>query len=196
MIEDGEVRGSMRVIVGKPTAATPVVKSTIYSATLNPYWHVPGDLARTLIAPRVLKQGPSYLRDRGYQILSDFSADARVLDAADIDWEAVADGRATVHVRQLPGPANSMGKVKFGFGNADGIFLHDTPRKELFEGADRNLSAGCVRVEDADRLTRWLLGQSAGGASKTPEQDVPLPSPVPIAIMYLDTADRVQLAGL
>ena len=196
MIEDGQVRGSMRVIVGRPDAATPVVKSTIYNATLNPYWYVPTDLARSIIAPAVLKDGPSYLRKGGYQILSDFSEEARVLPAAGVDWEAVADGRSEVYVRQLPGPANSMGKVKFGFGHADGIYLHDTPRKELFDGADRNLSAGCVRVEDATRLTSWLFGRGAGVTSESPELNVPLPRPVPIAIMYMDSADRIELAGL
>jgi murein L,D-transpeptidase YcbB/YkuD len=196
MIEDGEVRGSMRVIVGRPAAATPVVESTIYNATLNPYWYVPTDLARSIIAPAVLKDGPSYLRKGGYQILSDFSDEAEVLAPADVDWEAVADGRSTIYVRQLPGPANSMGNVKFGFGHADGIYLHDTPRKELFEATDRNLSAGCVRVEDAARLTAWLFGGSERVASEAPDQDVALPSPVPIVIMYMDTADRVQLAGL
>ncbi len=196
MIEDGQVRGSMRVIVGRPTAATPVVKSTIHNATLNPYWYVSTDLARSIIAPAVLKDGPSYLRKGHYQILSDFSAEARVLPAAAVDWEKVADGRSEVYVRQLPGPANSMGTVKFGFGHADGIYLHDTPRKELFEGADRNLSAGCVRLEDAARLTSWLFGRGAVVSSKSPELNVPLPSPVPIVIMYMDTADRVQLAGL
>ena len=155
---------------------------------------MPTDLARSIIAPAVLKDGPSYLRKGGYQILSDFSDEARVLPVADVDWEAVADGRSTVYVRQLPGPANSMGKVKFGFGQADGIYLHDTPRKELFEGADRNLSAGCVRVEDAGRLTSWLFGERPGVTSDSPELNVPLPSPVPIVIMYMDTADQVHLA--
>jgi hypothetical protein len=30
--------------------------------------------------------------------------------------------------------------------------------KELFAKEERNLSNGCVRVEDAPRLARWLLG--------------------------------------
>jgi murein L,D-transpeptidase YcbB/YkuD len=196
MIEDGRVQDTMRVIVGKPTAATPVIKSTIYSATLNPYWHVPTDLARSLIAPRVLKGGNAYLTDRGYEVVSDFSAGATVLTAASVDWEAVADGRLTVHVRQLPGAANSMGRVKFAFANEGGIYLHDTPRKELFDAADRSLSAGCVRVEDAGRLATWLLGGTAAASPTSAEQDLPLPTPVPIVIMYMNVGERVQLAAL
>src|SRR3954468_23022068 len=55
MIEDGHVKDSMRVIVGKPETPTPALKSVIYYETLNPYWHVTPDLVKTLIAPRVLK---------------------------------------------------------------------------------------------------------------------------------------------
>src|SRR5215210_4366148 len=50
MMEDGRVQGSMRVIVGKPETPTPALKSVINYETLNPYWHVTGDLAKTLIA--------------------------------------------------------------------------------------------------------------------------------------------------
>ncbi|MEO6257019.1 MAG: L,D-transpeptidase family protein, partial [Sphingomicrobium sp.] len=132
MVEDGAVRDSMKVIVGKPTAQTPTIASKIYYATLNPYWNVPADLAKSLIAPRVLEQGMHYLADHNYQVLASFDPDAPVISPKDVDWQAVADGRITVKVRQLPGPANSMGQVKFGFPNNAGIFLHDTPRKELF----------------------------------------------------------------
>lgn len=184
MIEDGEVRDSMRVIVGKPSAATPEFTSVMHAATLNPYWNVPTDLARTLIAPRVLAGGISYLTDRGYEVVTRFSPDAEVLPPESVDWQAVAEGRETVLVRQRPGPANSMGQMKFGLLNGGGIFLHDTPRKELFDEADRNLSSGCVRLEDAPRLARWLLGHDPALASAKPEQVVPLPKPVPVVITY------------
>src|SRR6478735_4397694 len=70
MMEDGRVRDSMKVIVGKPETPTPALKSVLNYETLNPYWHVTGDLTRTLIAARVLQDGNSYLSDRGYEILS------------------------------------------------------------------------------------------------------------------------------
>jgi murein L,D-transpeptidase YcbB/YkuD len=196
MIEDGRVQDTMRVIVGKPDAATPVVKSAIYDATLNPYWHVPADLARTIIAPRVLKDGASYLKERGYQVLSSFDEDAREIPVSSVDWKAVAEGKARVFVRQLPGPTNSMGRMKFAFANEGGIYLHDTPRKELFDDPERKLSAGCVRLEDAERLASWLLGTDPEASNSTPEQKVALPRPVPITITYLDQPARIQLAGL
>ncbi len=196
MFEDGRVRDSMRVIVGKPTAATPELRSSLSYATLNPYWHVPTDLARSLTAPNVLKYGASYLKERGYEVLSKFGPGGRVIDPQSVDWQAVADGSATAYVRQKPGPANSMGEMKFSLAAGGQIYLHDTPRKELFEAADRSLSAGCVRLEDADRFARWLIGNDPSLVSDEPEQHVALPGAVPISITYLDQGAQMQLAAL
>ena len=196
MIEEGRVRDTMRVIVGKPSAATPALKSALIYATLNPYWNVPPDLAQTLIAPRVVKEGNTYLTERGYDIVSKFGADAQVLPPDSVDWEAVAAGRKEVFVRQRPGGANSMGQMKFDVANGNGIYLHDTPKKELFAKAERNLSNGCVRLEDAPRFARWLLGKEPKTASAAPEQRLALPGLVPITIAYLDSRAQMQVAGL
>jgi L,D-transpeptidase YcbB len=195
MIEDGRVRDSMRVIVGKPETPTPELKSVLHYETLNPYWHVTADLAKTLIAPRVLQDGYTYLTDRGYEVLSGWGPGARVLSPDSVDWKAVAAGNAQVFVRQRPGPANSLGRYKFDLPNGDGIYLHDTPKKELFAQDARNLSHGCVRLEDAERLARWLLGKEPP-AALLPEENVPLPQPVPIMISYLDARAQLRLAAL
>jgi murein L,D-transpeptidase YcbB/YkuD len=195
MIEDGRVQDTMRVIVGKPETPTPELKSVLNYETLNPYWHVPADLTRTLIAANVLKQGSAYLTQHGYEVVSAFAADARVLPPDSVDWKAVAAGTAQIFVRELPGPANSLGNFKFDLPDGDGIYLHDTPRKELFAQDERNLSHGCVRLEDAQRLARWLLGKDPPAAS-VPEENILLPRPVPITISYLDPGSRTQLAML
>jgi murein L,D-transpeptidase YcbB/YkuD len=144
----------------------------------------------------VVQDGTVYLTDRGYEVVSSFDANAEVLPAESVDWKAVAAGEAKVHVRQRPGPANSMGLIKFNLADANGIFLHDTPKKELFAKAERNVSNGCVRLEDAPRFARWLLGKEPAVASARPEQHVLLPGGVPIAIAYLDARAQMQLAGL
>ncbi|MGE5063112.1 MAG: L,D-transpeptidase family protein [Myxococcales bacterium] len=184
MIDNGRIVDSMKVIVGKadPGTQTPMLASTIYYATLNPYWHVDGPMVRSLIAKNVLDQGLSYLSRQGYQVLDD---SGQLLDPAKVDWKAVADGSETVRVRQLPGPRNSMGHVKFGFPNAYDIYLHDTPNKDLFAQDDRTLSHGCIRLEDAQRLGRWMMEGSTQAASNSPELNVPLPTPVPIYVTYL-----------
>jgi murein L,D-transpeptidase YcbB/YkuD len=187
MIEAGQIVDTMKVIVGRndPSTQTPMLASTIYYATLNPYWHVSTDMVRELIAPNVLNLGLSYLKTRGYQVMPADPDDNSLLDPAKIDWRAVAAGREMVRVRQLPGPANSMGRLKFPFPNATDIYLHDTPTKALFNQDDRSLSHGCIRLEDAERLGRWLMGREPQAASREPEQNVLLPTPVPIYLTYL-----------
>ena len=185
MVENGQVVDSMKVIVGKASSPTPMLASTIYRATVNPYWNVPQDMVQRLIAPRVLDQGIGYLKSHGYEVLSGYGEDAEEISPSKVDWRAVAAGHAVVKVRQLPGPGNSMGQVKFGFPNANDVFLHDTPKKELFAQADRDLSNGCIRLEDAERLGRWLMGRTPTAVSDTPEQHMLLPKPVPIYVTYL-----------
>jgi murein L,D-transpeptidase YcbB/YkuD len=103
-----------------------------------------------------------------------------------IDWHAVQAGQIHARLRQKPGPANSMGKMKFMFPNAQGIWLHDTPEKEKIEDAARLQSNGCVRLEDAPRFARWLFyGRPPSPKGAHPEQKVNLPAPVPIYLTYL-----------
>jgi murein L,D-transpeptidase YcbB/YkuD len=196
MIADGRVQDSMKVIVGKPDTPTPALKSVLNYETLNPYWHVTPDVAKAVLAPRVLQEGDAYLVRQGYEIVSGFTPNAQVLSPDSVDWKAVAAGTTKVYVRQKPGPANSLGHYKFNLPNGDGIYLHDTPKKELFAQDQRNLSHGCVRLEDAERLARWLLGGQEPPAASAPEQNVLIPHPVPITISYLDQRAQTQLASL
>ena len=194
MIEDGRVRDSMKVIVGKPDTPTPELKSVINYETLNPYWHVTADLAKTLIAPRVLQGGDAYLTERGYEVLSSWGPDAHVISPDSIDWKAVAAGNAQVYVRQRPGPANSLGHYKFDLPNGDGIYLHDTPKKELF-AQDRATSATAASAWRTRRGWRGGCWQHPPAAS-APEENILLPQPVPITISYLDLRSQMQLASL
>lgn len=185
MFEEGQVRDTMKVVVGKPDQQTPLIASTVKHATLNPYWHVPVDMVQRVIAPNVLREGVGYLRARGYEVVSDYSANAQLLRPESIDWEAIAGGRAEARVRQRPGKSNAMGEIKIMFANTAGIYLHDTPEKALFQKDRRTLSGGCIRLQDARRLTRWLLGYDPMAASDEPEQRVDIPAPVPIYLTYL-----------
>ena len=186
MIEHGRVVDTMRVVVGKPVHPTPMMAAMIRFTSLNPYWNVPADLAAERIAPNVIKGGAPYLRQKGYQTLSSWAEDATIVDPATVDWAAVAAGKVNVRVRQLPGPENAMGKMKFMFPNAQGIYLHDTPEKKLLGEDSRMFSGGCVRLEDAPRLARWLYGgEEPSTSSASPEQRVDLPRPVPVYLTYL-----------
>ena len=194
MYENGKPVDSMKVVVGKPTAPTPMIAGLLTSAVLNPYWNVPPDLVRERVAHNVNKSGLGYLRAGGYQALSDWSANPKVLDPTKINWKAVEAGTKELRIRQLPGKPNFMGKVKYTFPNDMGIYLHDTPDKHLLNEEVRFASSGCVRLEDATRLGRWLFGKMPVAAKGAVEQVVPLPQPVPIYITYLTAApegDRI-----
>jgi murein L,D-transpeptidase YcbB/YkuD len=141
-----------------------------------------------LIAPRVIANGLGYIATERYQLLSDWSDQARILDPAEVDWQAVAEGRVEIRVRQLPGQGNSMGDIKFMMPNDFGIYLHDTPDKALFERDDRWISNGCVRVENARLLAEWLFGEMPRGSDPDAEEEVKLASPVPVYITYLTVA--------
>ena len=93
-----------------------------------------------------------------------------------------------MRLRELPGAGNSMGRVKFIFPNEEGIYLHDTPERELLEKSDRHFSNGCIRLENAAELGRWLLQKPIRAASKQPEQAVPVPAPVPVYLTYITAA--------
>jgi L,D-transpeptidase YcbB len=151
-------------------------------AILNPYWNVPVDLATNKVAPKILA-GRS-LKTMRMEALSDWGESATKVKQSSIDWKAVAAGQQEVRLRQLPGTTNAMGRVKFLFPNQEGIYLHDTPERDLFKKTDRHFSNGCIRLEDAARLGNWLLGKSIKAGSKAAEQTVPLPAPVPIYITY------------
>jgi murein L,D-transpeptidase YcbB/YkuD len=195
MLEDGKPIDTMKVIVGKKKSATPLLAGTIHYITYNPYWNIPDDVARTVVAPLVLKRGVKYLKAARYVTAEGFGQKAELVDAAAIDWKAVADGSAPIHLRQLPGENNMMGSMKFGFVNDFDIFLHDTPRKKLFEKDRRTLSLGCIRVEHADRLARWMLGREPEAPSSDPEQHVQLEKGMPVYVSYLTaSAENAQLA--
>lgn len=186
MYEDGKVVDWMRVVVGKPAQPTPQMAALIRYTAVNPYWNLPSDLVAERIAPNVVKLGLPYLRDKGYVVLSDWSENASRVDPKTINWKAVVAGRTEIRMRQNPGPANAMGRMKFMFPNKAGVYLHDTPNKELLDEPERLLSAGCVRLDDAPRLARWLYGRPlVVTKGMKPEQHVDLDRPVPVYLAYL-----------
>ena len=186
MYDDGKPVDSMVVVVGKPKWPTPMLAAYIRYAALNPYWYVPSDLAGEDVGQYVLKFGLKYLDDYGYEVVSDWTPNPTIIDPKTVDWKGVVDGSVKdIMIRQKPGPKNFMGRMKFMFPNEFGVYLHDNPRRELFLKSARYFSGGCVRLEDAARLGRWLFGRDLDWQSAGTEQPVPLAQPVPVYITYL-----------
>jgi len=190
LYQDGQVVDSMKVITGMEELPTPLIASIMYYITYNPYWHAPDHLVRKTIAPNMLHLGMSYLKSHGYHVIRDWSENPTVIDPATVDWKGAAAGKVHLKIQQDPGPLNSMGILKFPFPNPQDIYLHDTPDHEKFKLANRNLSNGCVRVEDAKRLGTWLLGHEPVSPGSTPETRVQLPRPTPIYLTYITAQVR------
>ncbi len=185
LYQEGQAIDSMKVITGTEELPTPLIASFMYYITYNPYWHAPDHLVRKTIAPNMLHLGPSYLKSRGYHVIEDWSETPTIIDPTTVDWKGAAAGKVHLKIQQDPGPLNSMGILKFPFANPEDIYLHDTPDHAKFSLAKRNLSNGCVRVEDAKRLGTWLLGQEPVSPGTTPELRVKLPGPTPIYLTYI-----------
>lgn len=185
LYENGQPQDSMKVITGTSELPTPMIASVMYYITYNPYWHAPDHLVRKTIAPNVIHLGLSYFKSHKYSVIDEWSENPTVIDPTTIDWKAAAAGTLHLKIRQGPGPLNSMGILKFPFPNPEDIYLHDTPDHAKFALADRNLSNGCVRVEDAKRLGRWLLGSDPVAPGTDPETRVQLPKGTPIYLTYI-----------
>jgi len=189
MFENGRPVDSMKIVVGKTEYPTPMIASVMYYIVYNPYWNAPDHLVRK-IAQNYLTMGDKYLKGRGYQVMKDWTAASAVVSSDQVNWKAVATGKEQIRIRQKPQDDNSMGDLKFPFPNNLDIFLHDTPHKEYFAKANRNLSNGCVRLEDARRFGRWLLGAEPAAPGTDAEIQVQLPRGVPVYLTY--TTAQVQ----
>lgn len=192
--QQGKRSGTMKVVVGATETQTPLMAGSLTWAIVNPYWNVPDYLVRSNVA-RKINSGRT-LKSMNMEVLADWSPDAVVLDQDMVDWKAVEAGGPTPRVRELPGRHNSMGKVKFLFPNDLGIYLHDTPNRDLFTKSDRHVSNGCIRLEHAQTLGRWMMGDRLDFDEKNPETPVFLPAPVPVYLTYLTAIDTKDGVGL
>lgn len=145
-----------RVIVGAPEQRTPAFASAARSVVVHPTWNVPARIARRELAPLAARDS-GYLAKRGFEVLA---ADGTTLEPGTVDWVAVQRGELRVVLRQKPGASNALGVVGIQAPNPYDIRLHDTPDHRLFERARRDLSHGCIRVDRAVELARWLLADA------------------------------------
>ena len=154
-VRNGEihVQTTMRVIIGSALdTRTPLFDGQMRFIEFSPYWNVPLSIARSEVVPKILRD-PSYFVRQGFEFVS---SDGRVVTMLSMDdLEAVRQGR--MRIRQRPGPKNALGDIKFIFPNKDSIFLHHTPSTNLFDKERRDLSHGCIRVEDPVGLAKFVL---------------------------------------
>jgi murein L,D-transpeptidase YcbB/YkuD len=133
---DGIPAIGMAAIIGRAgQTKTPVFMAPMTSIVFNPSWNVPESIVRNEILP-ALARDPAYLRRHHMEM---------------------TETGGTSRVRQLPGPWNALGRIKFDLPNPYDVYLHGTPAAELFNRTRRDFSHGCVRLEDPIALAEWLL---------------------------------------
>ncbi|MDZ7842133.1 MAG: L,D-transpeptidase family protein [Gammaproteobacteria bacterium] len=191
VVERNEVMMSMPVVVGKRYHATPVFTGSMTYLVFSPYWNVPHSIAINEILPKQ-RENPAYLEQESMQVFRGWEQPHQPLDPAVVDWSSVSRENFPYRFRQLPGPHNALGRVKFMFPNKYSVYLHDTPAKSLFSRAARDFSHGCIRVSRPMDLAAYLLADQpewdeariAEAANREVEQSVPLARPWPVHVLY------------
>jgi murein L,D-transpeptidase YcbB/YkuD len=124
---DNKVYWTTKIVVGKPSNATPLISAEMKFITVNPTWNVPPSIIENEYLP-ALQQDPD------------------ALDRIGLKVEQAPDG--TVRIYQPPGAGNALGRIRFNFPNKFLVYQHDTPDKYLFKKDKRAFSHGCMRVEN------------------------------------------------
>lgn len=138
-----------RVQTGSAHRATPLLDSRINRVTLNPSWTIPPTILRKDKLPAI-RRNPDYFAQHDLLVL-DYQGNR--IDPNTVDW----NNPSGLMLRQPPGPQNPLGRMAFRFDNPFSVYLHDTPSQALFARAARNVSSGCVRVEQAKDLAEVLF---------------------------------------
>ncbi len=185
--QNGRKALEMSVIVGSEfnNQETPVFSDKMEYVVFHPYWNVPQGIAAEEIAPKALDD-PSYISRNNYEILDGdeiVTPDKKAL-------KKLEEGE--YRIRQKGGANNALGLVKFIFPNQHAIYLHDTPADNLFDHTRRDMSHGCIRLEDPAQFAAYVLGSQGWSSSRiktamaTDERtEVQLEEPIPVYLMYL-----------
>ena len=175
---NGKLISHHRVIVGKTDTPTPQLSADAVGVVIHPPWYLPQSIIKESVGALIAKS-PTTAKARGYT------------------W--VGSGK-TLSVIQQAGPTSALGYIKIDMPNAEAIFLHDTPNRNLFNTTDRAYSHGCLRTEDVMKLAIILGVIQQGGtadelvalikAGKTTK--VPFKENIPVYIGYFTVGQGVD----
>ncbi|MBL7743798.1 MAG: L,D-transpeptidase family protein [Chitinophagaceae bacterium] len=192
-----------RIIVGKRSTPTPLLCSRVNEVILYPYWMVPHSIATKELLPSI-KRNVGYLDANSYQVINQ---QGRVVDPYSIDWSVLSRSYFPYIIRQSTGCDNALGLIKLNFYNPYSVYLHDTPAKPLFAMNRRYFSHGCMRVEKAIELGRYILKDNAIAIDTLTEKGclhnqspitVPADEKIPVFVLYntawIDSAGHVSFS--
>jgi murein L,D-transpeptidase YcbB/YkuD len=191
VVENERPTLQMRVVVGTQYRQTPIFSDEISYLVFNPYWHVPHRIATEDKLPD-FQRNPALVSRLGFEVFDSWVVGANALDPATIAWDSLSVSQFPYRLRQRPGPANALGRVKFMFPNRYDVYLHDTPSRSDFRRAMRPFSSGCIRVEYPVDLARFLLRHNDGwtegrvreAMTGDTERTVVLRRKVPVHLLY------------
>lgn len=197
LMDGGRMVYEERVVVGTPKNRTPAFSDEMEHVVFNPYWNVPESILVKEMLP-VARRNPEFFARNQLEVVWQ---GRRTVDPYMVDWENVNPQK--VLVRQVPGPKNALGVVKFLFPNKHAVYMHDTPSKNLFSQSARAYSHGCIRVRNPVKFAEVLLADQGWSPAKvrsaidtTEDFQVTLSRKVPVHIMYLtlwaDKSGRLQ----
>ena len=195
-IESGTVMSRHIAVVGKPDRPSPDINSRIVEINFNPYWTVPVSIVRKDLIPKMQAE-PDYLTKNKIRILDPKNNE---LTPAQINW--FSEEAVNYKFKQDPGDLNSLGSIRINFPSPHGVYMHDTPYKNLFGEDVRFHSSGCMRIQNVRDLVSWMLSETSGWSRieideviKSGERkDAKLKTPVPLHWIYVtawSTADGV-----
>ncbi|MGM1055402.1 MAG: L,D-transpeptidase family protein [Bacteroidota bacterium] len=151
VVREKDTISTLKTIVGRVSRKTPIFSEEIDHLIFNPSWTIPPTIKSKDVIPGVRKN-PNYLRNKNIQV---YNNKGEKLDPSKIDWTK-GEVRSFTY-RQPPGSSNPLGRVKIMFPNRYLVYLHDTPSQSIFDQNSRAQSSGCVRVENAIDLSKYLL---------------------------------------
>ena len=165
-VEGDHVYSRHNAIVGRPERPTPVVMAPLDNVAFNPYWNAPPSIIERDIVPKIIGGNSQILKQMNIKVFQGVGGPE--VDPDSINWRtAVVDN---YHFRQEPGGENAMATAKINFNSPFGIYLHDTPERQLFQAGGRFFSSGCVRVDKVAILLNWILnGQNGFNPSRIEE---------------------------
>jgi L,D-transpeptidase YcbB len=174
-------------VVGKPDRPSPDINSKIVQINFNPFWTVPVSIIRKDLIP-LMQDKPDYLTQNHIRI---YDPKHKEVEPAQINW--YSEDAVHYTFREDPGDTNSLGRLRINFPSQYGVYMHDTPLKNLFGGDFRYDSSGCCRVQNVRELVEWLLDGTKGWASDHIDQaiksgdqvNVTLTKPVPLHWVYV-----------
>jgi len=155
-IENGVAVTRHTAVAGKPDRPSPDLRTKITQINFNPFWTVPVSIIRKDLIPKMQAE-PDYLTKNHIRI---FDPKNNELQPSQIDWYSTE--AVNYKFKQDAGDFNSLGSIKINFPSPDGVYMHDTPSKNLFGEDFRFASSGCMRVQNVRELVYWILQESPG----------------------------------